>query len=262
MRTVPDEYASIHKHVREMSQQFDYVFTSGGVGPTHDDITYDAIARAFNVPLEYHQPTLARMQAYYDGIGKPLNEARQRMALFPKGSHVYYTSARDDAPVIDITGKSAASPRSSSSPVPSVQDQSSATTLQNNTLKGALVWTPVVVLGNVHILPGVPSLFAHLSSHYFANVLAGASVPLFRHKYGTVMHEGDLASHLSRVQQEFADTVMIGSYPRWPAVLDSPPASEESPVRVVISFDSDDEIQLKTCVERVKQEIPLVSVDD
>lgn len=56
-----------------------FVFTSGGIGPTHDDVTYEAIAEAFAVPLELHAPTVERMRASYAKRGMELNEARLRM---------------------------------------------------------------------------------------------------------------------------------------------------------------------------------------
>lgn len=67
------------------------VFTSGGIGPTHDDITYQAIASAFNLKLELHQETLERMTAHYASKGLEVNEMRQRMATLPANAEVLFT---------------------------------------------------------------------------------------------------------------------------------------------------------------------------
>ena len=83
VRVVPDIEAEIAAAVNALRARYDYVFTTGGIGPTHDDITADSIAAAFGVPVEVHAEAYARMEAYY-GPGK-FTPARQRMARVPKG---------------------------------------------------------------------------------------------------------------------------------------------------------------------------------
>jgi molybdenum cofactor synthesis domain-containing protein len=92
IETVPDELDDIASSVRRLSERFTYVFTSGGIGPTHDDMTYAGIAQAFGVELGYHQPTLDAFAAYYQSRGRgELNDARKRMALIPEGAQVWST---------------------------------------------------------------------------------------------------------------------------------------------------------------------------
>ncbi|SLN56156.1 competence/damage-inducible protein A [Oceanibacterium hippocampi] len=83
-RFVPDIEAEIVAAVNQCRARYDYVFTSGGIGPTHDDITADSVAAAFGVPIDVRADALAIMQANY----KPgdLNEARRRMARIPEGA--------------------------------------------------------------------------------------------------------------------------------------------------------------------------------
>jgi molybdenum cofactor synthesis domain-containing protein len=84
VRVIPDIPATIVKTVNETRAMFDYVFTTGGIGPTHDDITSECIAAAFGVPWEPHPEAWARMERSY----KPgeFNAARQRMATMPRGA--------------------------------------------------------------------------------------------------------------------------------------------------------------------------------
>ncbi|MDP6708714.1 MAG: molybdopterin-binding protein [Alphaproteobacteria bacterium] len=84
-RVVTDDEAEIVAAVNECRARFDYVFTTGGIGPTHDDITSDSIAAAFGVPIDYHPEALAKMEAHYQRTGAEFNEARKRMARVPHG---------------------------------------------------------------------------------------------------------------------------------------------------------------------------------
>jgi molybdenum cofactor synthesis domain-containing protein len=84
VRVIPDVADTIITTVNEVRARFDYVFTTGGIGPTHDDITAECISAAFGVPWEPHPEAWARFDAHY----KPgeFNAARQRMATMPRGA--------------------------------------------------------------------------------------------------------------------------------------------------------------------------------
>lgn len=86
VRIVSDDHAAIVAAVQALSSRFDTVFTSGGIGPTHDDITAEAIADAFGVPCGIRDDARALLQAHYDRQGQELNEARLRMARIPDGA--------------------------------------------------------------------------------------------------------------------------------------------------------------------------------
>ena len=86
VRIVPDESGAIIAAVNELRQRFDHVFTSGGIGPTHDDITADAVAAAFGVPLEIRSDAQALLAAHYERSGLEFNAARLRMARIPEGA--------------------------------------------------------------------------------------------------------------------------------------------------------------------------------
>ncbi len=84
-RVIPDEEETIMAAVNDARSRFDYVFTTGGIGPTHDDITAASVARAFGVELERNQEAVAAMQRYYTDASK-LNQARLKMADIPRGA--------------------------------------------------------------------------------------------------------------------------------------------------------------------------------
>jgi molybdenum cofactor synthesis domain-containing protein len=84
VRVIPDVEQTIIDTVNEVRKKFDYVFTTGGIGPTHDDITSECIAKAFGVPWEPHPVAFGRMEkAYRPG---EFNPARQRMGTMPRGA--------------------------------------------------------------------------------------------------------------------------------------------------------------------------------
>jgi molybdopterin-biosynthesis enzyme MoeA-like protein len=142
------------------------VVTSGGIGPTHDDVTYEAVATTFGVPLEYDPVTLEKMSVYMKFRNSEMNDARKRMALFPKGSSTAFTSPD--------------------------------------------LWVPVVVMGNVHIYPGVPRLFERLLSD--SNELFLEGRPFVQYEVFTHQLEGDFAQQLAHIASENPE-VKIGSYP-------------------------------------------------
>ena len=85
-RIVADEEERIVAALNELRSSYDYVFTTGGIGPTHDDITADAVAKAFGVPISHHPQALAILKERYEKLrGLELNEARLRMARIPDG---------------------------------------------------------------------------------------------------------------------------------------------------------------------------------
>jgi molybdenum cofactor synthesis domain-containing protein len=85
-RVVPDDMAEIVAAVNALRSRYDHVFTSGGIGPTHDDITADAVAAAFGVTLDVREDARAILAANYADPERDLNPARLRMARIPAGA--------------------------------------------------------------------------------------------------------------------------------------------------------------------------------
>src|SRR5919201_3110556 len=80
---IPDDVDTIAAEIAAFSREFDVVFTSGGVGPTHDDVTIEGVARAMQVPVVRHPELVALLERYY---GDRLTEAHRKMAEVPQGA--------------------------------------------------------------------------------------------------------------------------------------------------------------------------------
>ncbi|MDA0220877.1 MAG: molybdopterin-binding protein [Proteobacteria bacterium] len=88
VRVVSDEEAEIVDAVNALRARWDYVFTTGGIGPTHDDITADSIAAAFGVGIDYHPEVYRKLKENFESRGFEANEARMRMARVPDGAQL------------------------------------------------------------------------------------------------------------------------------------------------------------------------------
>ena len=88
VRIIPDVEKTIIKNILLLSKKFKYVFTTGGIGPTHDDITAKSISKAFKVKYEFHKEAYKILEKYY-GKSK-FNDGRKKMAKMPKDSKLIY----------------------------------------------------------------------------------------------------------------------------------------------------------------------------
>ena len=88
VRIIPDESKIIIENILYLSKKFKYVFTTGGIGPTHDDITAQSISKAFKVRYEYHKEAYVILEKYYGK--KKFNDGRKKMAKMPRGAKLIY----------------------------------------------------------------------------------------------------------------------------------------------------------------------------
>jgi len=88
VRIIPDIEKIIIENVRLLSKKFNYLFTTGGIGPTHDDITAQSISKAFRLKYKFHQEAYAILEKYYGK--KKFNDGRKKMAKMPSGAKLIY----------------------------------------------------------------------------------------------------------------------------------------------------------------------------
>ena len=86
VRIIPDIEKIIIDTVNELRNKFNYVFTTGGIGPTHDDITAESMSKAFNLEYGFHKEAFSLLEKYYDS--REFNEGRQKMAKMPKTANL------------------------------------------------------------------------------------------------------------------------------------------------------------------------------
>ncbi len=86
VRVVADDQDAIAEAVNALRAKYDYVFTTGGIGPTHDDITADSVAKAFGVPCDYDEKAYILLERYFAKREIEFTDARKRMARMPKGA--------------------------------------------------------------------------------------------------------------------------------------------------------------------------------
>ena len=167
VRIVADEEEAIVEALNALRTRYDYVFTSGGIGPTHDDITADAVSKAFGVEC-IHDPDAMRLLAdMYKRREMEFTEARQRMARMPEGA------------------------RHIPNPVSTA---------------------PGFIIGNVHVMAGVPQVFQAMIDNVLPMLKSGAK--MLSHALPCPYGEGDIGTLLTAVQKAHPQT-SIGSYPKY-----------------------------------------------
>ena len=162
-RVIPDDRGVIVATVDAVRRAFDYVFTTGGIGPTHDDITAHCIADAFGVPLILHPEAKRLLETHYPP--GQLNEARLRMAMVPEGAEL---------------------------------------------LPNPISRAPGFRIGNVFVLPGVPSIMQGIFEQLKHRLVGGEKV--LSRSVSCHLSEGTLAKNLGQLQERYPD-LEIGSYP-------------------------------------------------
>ncbi|KAK4159760.1 MoaB/Mog domain-containing protein [Cladorrhinum sp. PSN259] len=189
IEVIEDDETAIVEAVRRFSNNYDFVVTSGGIGPTHDDITYSSIAKAFNLPLKVHPKAfelmkkLSRDKDFNWDVESPALKAKMRMVELP------------------------------TNPKRPLEDQF--------LFPCDDLWVPVAVVNeNVHILPGVPKLFQKLLDGLTPIIRPRLGDPngegTFRVAIKTPLPESTVAGYLTDLANRVEPKgVKVGSYPHW-----------------------------------------------
>ncbi|KAI9928352.1 hypothetical protein MW887_002390 [Aspergillus wentii] len=193
IEVIADDESEIVEAVRRMSNRYDFVVTSGGIGPTHDDITYESIAKAFGLKLRLHTPSFERMKK----LSKP----------HPMQPHFDW-----DTPSPGLTAKLRMVELPHDEKIP---DEQQAVFVADD------MWVPIAIVnGNVHILPGVPRLFERLLDSLKPSLLPRLTNPdgkgIHRFLFSTPLPESAVAPYLTDLAVRASPHgVKVGSYPRW-----------------------------------------------
>ncbi|TAQ91595.1 hypothetical protein B7494_g108 [Chlorociboria aeruginascens] len=193
IEVIADDEEEIIEAVQRMSNNYDFVVTSGGIGPTHDDISYQSIGKAFGLKLKLHQEAFERMKK----ISKP--HPGQPNFSWDEDSPARKAKLR----MIEL-------------PTDESRDLKSQVIFPVEEL-----WVPVAcVNGNVHILPGVPRLFEKLLDGMRPLLLPRLADPegkgIHRILISTPLPESEVAPYLTELAARVEPKgVKVGSYPRW-----------------------------------------------
>ena len=208
-----DAHADIEAEVRVQAAKFDIVITSGGVGPTHDDITIKAVAAALGQGVSENEEMIGKLQeAYGVATKEELSDGQRKMALLP-----------------DLARLRVPPP-----PPPPPAAAAAAAALTTETKK---VW-PVLMCGNVYVLPGVPSFFEQKMDTIVDHFLNHS--PIYTRKIVLGVDEVEIVEPLNRAVAEYEKQgCVFGSYPFY---------GEACP-RVVITLESAEEAMVEAAKE-------------
>lgn len=174
MSVVGDNIDDIANVVKEFSQRFDFIVTSGGIGPTHDDVTYKGVAKGFNEDVVLSKD----LETYWKDIDSL--ESSKAMSLIPRSANITWVNL----------GKK----------------------LFNSKGGSAVTTFPVVTVSNVFILPGVPQYFEMLVSSLEKSHFQSHGFSFYTGRIYLCVHEDVVLDALNKTVEELKDCV-FGSYP-------------------------------------------------
>eukprot|EP00794_Sanderia_malayensis_P011026 gene11026-12190_t len=170
---IPDNVDMIAEEIRKFSSKYSIVISSGGIGPTHDDVTMLGIAKAFDEELEESKTLKDVLEKLCVANGISINESISKMAMLPKSACLRHSTQDED----DTTAS-----------------------------------YPLITVRNVHIFPGVPEYFER-SFLAFSDLFLSPGTNIYLYKLYISVDEPDIAEVLTRTDERFKEKVHLGSYP-------------------------------------------------
>uniref|UniRef100_A0A5K4FEM3 PAPS_reduct domain-containing protein n=2 Tax=Schistosoma mansoni TaxID=6183 RepID=A0A5K4FEM3_SCHMA len=170
---IPDDSDAISEEVRNFMNRYDYVITSGGIGSTHDDVTYEGVAKALNEKIIIHPKFLQTLRRLLKPNMISSSDPMTKLAKIPESSELLY-----------------------------------ATGIQ----MGSESSYPIVKVKNIFILPGVPCLF-NMALEIIKDHIRDPNVIFFHRSLYLTTMETEIAKDLSRLAEKYQGVVSIGSYP-------------------------------------------------
>lgn len=187
--TVPDEIEEISQEVARFSAKFDIVITAGGIGPTHDDITYEAIAHAFDDKIILNSEMAEVIRSYFEGGRDIKDNPALKMALIPQSSKLIYILPKEEK----------------------ILDQK-CNGLQEEALIPNKKSFPVVQVRNVYVLPGMMEWLEHAFDQ-LQKIFENPNVNIYTMNMFLMCSEVNILTELSKAVAKFHSQVLFGSYP-------------------------------------------------
>ena len=172
--TISDDIDQIAEEIKFFSSKFSVVITSGGIGPTHDDVTISGIAKAFDEDLECNSDMVHILQKLCASENVTLNESLMKMAMLPKSATLKFSYPEND-------------------------DKSQVT-------------FPLINIHNVYVFPGIPE-YLEKSFTKFSHLFHAPDCKVYLYKLYVSVDESEIAKALTEVDSTFCENVHLGSYP-------------------------------------------------
>lgn len=173
--TVPDNVEDIAEEVAKLSKKYNIVVTSGGIGPTHDDITYEGVAKGLNDKIILHEEMADVINSYFPSCDE--NNPALKMALIPQSSKLIYILPKE-----------------------------------SDGRKKPKTAFPIVQVGNVYVLPGMTEWLEHAFDH-LQKVFQNPDVNVYVMKLFVNSSEFKIINELNEAVEKYEETVIFGSYP-------------------------------------------------